>query len=421
MNISKKNIIINYVSFIIAGSSGILINILILKTYGINVLGTYNFIFTFLLILSQFCVGGIQFSILKHNSYFVKKLREISKSLISALFLSFFFNFLVISILYLTLPFFELIFKIDNFSLSMYLIFPALLFFSFNKILLMSLNGMNLMHQYAFFNLLRYLFLLTSIICFYLFEINEKYIVVVFSISEILLFIVLFLFTFLKILKIENIKKYWVKRHFYFGIKGMLGGALMESNARIDILMIGSLLGNNAVGIYSFASMIAEGFSQILFILKNNVDPVFGSAYNKKDYKKINLIIKEIRQKYVPYVVLFGILIIILYKFIFVSIFDMEQYIINESWYILLILIFFMCASSLYRPFIGILNQINMPAKFSQIIMLSVFFNFIFNILLIPTFGIYGAAFSTGVIFLIESYLILLFGLKKLNERLIYE
>ncbi|WP_419671378.1 polysaccharide biosynthesis C-terminal domain-containing protein [Aliarcobacter butzleri] len=79
---------------------------------------------------------------------------------------------------------------------------------------------------------------------------------------------------------------------------------------------------------------------------------------------------------------------------------------IEESWKVLTLLIVLMSMASFYRPFIGLLNQINKPEKFSQIILISVLLNIIMNIFLIPIFGIFGAAISTGLVFILESYLI---------------
>ena len=76
---------------------------------------------------------------------------------------------------------------------------------------------------------------------------------------------------------------------------------------------------------------------------------------------------------------------------------------INESWDVLGILIVFMMLSAYYRPFIGLLTQINKPGLFSKIIFISVLLNLALNYILIPRIGIYGAAVSTGVIFLVES------------------
>lgn len=401
-----KNILVNYLSFIFAGISGVLINIFIVTVYDATVLGTFNFYMAFLIILSQFCVGGLQFSVLKHNSTYVNRLTEVSSSIISALFLAIGYSLIVIGLLYVLIPILNDIFGLKNFITSIYMLMPAILLFSLNKILLMSLNGLNRMYDYALFNFLRYFILLVLVILFYFVDINTNYLISILSISEFILFCLLSVFILFKVIKVRKPKNRWIKRHFFFGMKSMLGGALMESNTRIDIIMIGAFLGYGAVGIYSFAAMIAEGFAQVYTILKNNIDPVFGNAFFKKDINRIEITINEVRKKYLPYIVIFGISIIVLYKFVFIDIFKLDVNMIEDSWYVLSLLILLMLIASSFRPFIGLLNQINKPGKFSQIIVFSVLLNIIMNIFLIPIFGIYGAAISTGLVFFIESYLI---------------
>ncbi|AXH11884.1 polysaccharide biosynthesis C-terminal domain-containing protein [Halarcobacter bivalviorum] len=407
-----KNIIVNYLSLFFAGLSGIFLNIFIISVYDSIVLGNFNFFLAFVIVLSQFCVGGIQFSVLKHNSHYIRRVSEVSSSVVSALFLSGIFTFFIIIILYLLTPLLNNFFDLKNFSQSIYLIIPSLLFFSLNKILLMSLNGLNLMQNYAFFNLLRYVLLLFSVVLFYNLGINVEYLISVFFISEFILFIMMISFMFFKVLILSLPKQRWIKRHFFFGLKGMWGGALMETNTRIDILMIGAFLGYGAVGVYSFASMVAEGFAQVYTILKNNVDPIFGKAYFKNEIDVINHTIDEVRKRYLIYLFGLGIVMIMSYKFIFINIFSLNKTMIVESWNVFIILTGLIMLSSFYRPFIGLLNQINQPEKFSQIIIFSVILNIILNIVLIPWLGIYGAAFSTGLVFFVESYLVYLFSTK---------
>lgn len=417
MKFLNINIFYNYISFVIVGISGILLNIFLVKVYDIDVLGNFNLMLSFLIILSQLCVGGVQFSVLKHNSNFYKKLSEISKSLLSALILSSFFSLSVICIVFLVSPLLEKLFGLDNFALSMNLILPALLFFALNKILLMSLNGLNLMVSYAVFNALRYVLLLISAVIFYLLDFDAKFIAVILSISESLLFVMLLFFTFIKVLRLIPPRSYWIKRHFFFGLKGLWGGALMETNTRIDVLMIGALLGYGAVGIYSFASMIAEGFAQVYMALKNNVDPVVGNAYFKGRVDIIIETINEIRKKYIPLLITCGVLAVSFYQPIFIHIFDLDSALIEQSWLIFVVLMIFILLSSFYRPFMGMLNQVGKPGKFSQIILIGVGLNVIMNFVFIELFGIYGAALSTGIVFFIESFLLYKFGYKYVFRR----
>jgi len=368
-----------------------------------------------LIIISQFSGGGIQFSILRHHSAYYRRSREVSISTVSALTLSFFISIIVTTCMYFLIPIFEGLVSLDNIAQSILLIIPAIIFFSQNKILLMTLNGCNRMSEYAFFNTLRFIILLVSVVIFYYIDFSVIYIPIVLAITEGILFVLLFIYIFKNIVSLSLPRKRWFKRHFIFGMKGMPGGALMEANTRIDILMIGVFLGYTYVGIYSFAAMIAEGFSQVYIVLKNNVDPVFGNAFKMHNFPKIYQTITDIRKSFIPILVILGILLISLYKFIFIDLFQMQIELIRESWPVLFILVAFVLFSSFYRPFIGLLNQVGRPQLFSLVIMISVFINVVLNIILLPILGINGAALSTGIAFLIETYLLYRLGINILK------
>ncbi len=415
MKVLRSYILLNYLSIILIGSTGILLNIILVLAYSQEVLGKFNFYLACLVISSQISVGGIQFSVLKHNAHFFKRYQEVSGIVISALLLSLIFSVVVICSLIFLVPLVEKIFNIGDFQYSIMFILPAIMFFSLNKILLMSLNGLNKMAEYAFFNALRYVLLLLAMVSFYWLNFSSSYIQVVLSVSEGFLFVVLMLYMFVKVIKLTFPKARWIKRHFSFGMRSMIGGALMEVNTRIDVLMIGAFLGYTAVGIYSFASMIAEGFAQVFIVLKNNVDPVFGSAFQAKNNKKIYETISRIRKSYISILILLGIIMVISYPIIFTKLFNLESEFVTQSWYVLAILVSFILLVSFYRPFIGLLIQINKPHQFSIIVFISVLINILLNSLLIGTIGIYGAALATGVAFIVESYFLYKFALRTLK------
>lgn len=415
--IDKINIVYNYFSFFIIGISGIALNVFILKVYDTSILGNFNLLLSLLVIGSQITVLGLHMSVLKHNSYFKHKITEVSKSVISALVLCLIINIILLSMIYIILLAFENILFKHNLIEEIYLILPAFVFFSLNKILLMSFNGLNYMKTYAFFNTLRYILLVSCTVCFYFLGFEKEKLAIVFSFSEFFLFISLFIYKFTYILKLIWPKQYWIKRHFFFGSKGFLGGALMEINTRIDILMIGFFLGTSAVGIYSFASMIAEGFIQLYVILKNNIDPIIGKAFFKKEIKEIKDFISTIKRKVFLYFFFLGIISILFYKIVFFNILGVDELIINKSWDIFIILMFFIILSSFYKPFFGVLNQINKPKLFSKIITLGVVSNILLNYFFIKLFGIYGAALSTGLIFFLQSYFLYFFAINTLSQQ----
>jgi len=414
--ISHYKVLSSYVSFGIVAVAGIFLNIFILKFYNSDVLGKFNFFYAFMIIFSQFCVGGIQFSVLRHSSLYAGDLKKISKIVISAFFLLIIYFTIIIFLYFIFEDLILNLFKIFEEALSIKIVIFSSFIFALNKIFFMCINGLNLIYYLSFFSALRYVALLLSIIIFFFLKIDVSMIIVCFFVSEFVTFLFLFAWFFFKI-GLTKFTNFWIKKHFKFGLQAIFGGALMEINARIDILIIGIILGYNSVGIYSFGSMIAEGFSQLYSVLKGNIDAIFGRNGNKNNmliYKSVNLM----RRIYIPLIICAGLLIIILYRPIFLNIFNLNENFINKSWIVLIILIISMTLVSFLRPFIGLLISLNKPFYFSIIIFGSVLINFILNLVLIPKIGINGAAFATGFAFIFETVLLFYIGKKFIKNKL---
>jgi O-antigen/teichoic acid export membrane protein len=415
--ISHYKVLSSYVSFGIVALAGIFLNIFILKFYNSDVLGKFNFFYAFMIIFSQFCVGGMQFSVLKHSSFYASDLKKISKMVSSAFFLLIIYFTIIIFLYFIFEDLILNIFQIFEEALSIKIVIFSSLIFSLNKIFFMCINGLNLIYYLSFFSALRYVALLLSVIIFFYLKIDVSVIIVCFFVSEFVTFLFLFVWFFFKV-GLSKFTNFWIKKHFKFGLQAMFGGALMEINARIDILIIGIILGYNSVGIYSFGSMIAEGYSQLYSVLKGNIDAIFGRNVNKKNNILIHKSVNLMRKIYIPLIICAGLLIIILYKPIFLNIFDLNKDFVNKSWIVLIILIISMTLVSFLRPFIGLLISLNKPFYFSIIIFGSVLINLILNLVLIPKIGIDGAALATGFAFIFETVLLFYIGKKFIKNKL---
>lgn len=414
--ISHYKVLSSYVSFGIVALAGILLNIFILKFYSSDVLGKFNFFYAIMIIFSQFCVGGIQFSVLRHSSVYADDINEISKIVISALFLLIVYFTIILSLYFIFESLILNLFKIFDEALSIKIILFSSLVFALNKILFMCINGLNSIHYLSFFSALRYVVLFLSVIIFFYLNINVSIIVACFLVSECIIFLCLFIWFYLEV-GFSKFTNFWIKKHFKFGLQAMFGGALMEINARVDILIIGIILGYNSVGIYSFASMIAEGYSQLYSVLKGNIDAIFSRDINKKNNLLINKSISLMRRIYIPLIIFVSLLIIILYKPIFLNIFQLDENFIQKSWIVLIIIMISMSSVSFLRPFIGLLISLNRPFYFSIIVSGGVLINLILNLILIPKIGINGAAFATGFAFIVETILLFYIGKKLINKK----
>ena len=131
------------------------------------------------------------------------------------------------------------------------------------------------MKAYALFQALRYIFLVICLLVLFTFSVEGNRIPVILSVSECLLFVVLFIYT-LRHCKIHFSREVlgWAREHCGFGGKAAVGNILIDANSRVDVLILGLFTSDRVVGIYSFAAMLAGGLSQLPVVLRTNINPI---------------------------------------------------------------------------------------------------------------------------------------------------
>ena len=160
-----------------------------------------------------------------------------------------------------------------------------------------------------------------------------------------------------------------------------------------DKIMLGSMLGNKEVGIYS----IAGNLTQVLIIL---ITPIQISIFPKmlelyrKNYKEycrfyfnVNFIITQ------SYLFL-SVLSIIVVKILFLKIFSTEYILSIPTYAILTVSVFFRANGALQTTHVTIKN---ITKKIFYKTMVGSVVNIILNYIFIKTYGVIGAALSTSI------------------------
>ena len=421
MIISKKfnsDLTWNFLSLAILASAGIIINIFVARYYGSVYLGVFNQVFAFYISLSHFAICGIHFSTLKYLSHEQNKLDRVGVIIFSALVLCLPFSLISSLLTYLMRDIISELFESPDVGFGLMLVAPGLIFFSINKILLSVFNGLNFMRAYAFFQACRYILIMCGILSLYVFSFPGKYLSLSLTIAEMLLTIGMITYLFFFVISIKNISisEYWISKHVSFGLRGFMSGALTDLNARVDVITIGYFLNDSMVGIYSFASTIAIGFGQLSIVVRRNIDPYLGNFFSNKDYAAIELLSKKIKRQLPIFTFLISLCFILAYPIILNIFVDNVEF--QSSTQVLIILIVGIILNSFYRPFLGILLQGGKPGKHTFMVLLLIIFNIFGNILLIPYYGIYGAAIATALTFIFEGLLIKFFSFRYFSIRL---
>ena len=370
--------------------------------------------FAFYIVLSQFSVLGIHYSVLKHVSYNQENIDRISAIVISAIILCLALSSVFAFITYISRELAGTLMHSPGVSVGLGLAAPGLIAFSLNKVLFNVLNGLNQMRSYAVFQALRYVLILFGIILVILFSLPGNYLAVSLTFAELVLLVVMGNYIFYVILpiRLSAVSSKWFAKHLSFGVRGFMSGALSEINTRVDVLTIGYFLADTMVGIYSFAAIIAEGFCQLSIVVRRNVDPLLGECFSNNNYSQIEEYSKRIKRVFPPLMLVVAIGAIFFYPIgldVFIADADF-----NDSYWIFNILMVGVVLNTIYKPFLGILLQGDQPGHHTLMTVILVVFNFVGNIVLIPLLGIYGAAIATASVYAIEGLLI-----KQFSRRLL--
>lgn len=392
----------NVAGLAVAGSGGILANLLVLSVCGAEALGLFNLVFAIYLIVSQVAVGGVQYSVISHYARSVDPEREGPALVSSAVALVFLLGAVIAAAVYAAAPAIAAAMDKPGVAAGLRMAAPGLLFFAVNKALLMAVNARRHMRMFAVFQSLRCLLLIASLAVLAAVA-PPEWLAAALTLTEAVLLVVLLLYTGLRVcpLSWRCIDRAWLRRHAGFGMRGFLTGVLGEMNTRVDVIMLGFFAGNAMIGVYSFSAMLAEGFAQLSVVVRQNMDPLIGRYFAQGTLAELPALTRRVRRVFVPVMVALAVLISAGYAAV------LWWFDVPPMWrtggVVLAILLGALAANAAYRPFLGILIQGGRPGVNTVLVAALVMANILLNAVLIPWFGLPGAAVATGMVCVAEA------------------
>ena len=380
--------------------SGIIYQMVIKGVYGDAVNGLFGQAFAYYVAAAQLAVCGIHFSVLKYASEFHDDQEKLPKILGSSLVATAIVGIAVVGVAYLVLFAAS---KLTNDSLISYLYYtvPALFFFSINKVSLNYLNGLSRMKEYAVFQTLRNILIILFIVIMVIMKLPGQYLTLCFLMSEFLLFVITMIYAIKSHYIKFKVDKEWVKEHFRYGFKIMPGNLVLELNARMDVMILGWFVSDAIVGVYYFALRFAEGFYQLLVVVRRNINPVIARNVSKKDFTALGDL-KASLSKYSKYLIpVSAVLIICAYC--------VAAYLIGgdlSGFFPLVIVMAAITVTSKYIIFGNTLNQSGYPAQEARLNIATLATNIVLNLALIPLLGMCGAAIGTAVSYVVFSVIL---------------
>lgn len=408
----------NLVSLGLLSVSGILIHFFIGVHYESQGLGVFSQAFSIYSILALFAVLGIHISVVKFTAEFSQERKELDH-LLSAAYISVAFTSLVFDVLAwsLRLPLSSLL-KSTEVAAALKSFIIGIPLFSLNKVSMGFLNGLRKMKSYAVYQSLRWILLLILIPGSIFLGNTLETTLLAFPAVELVLFLCLAPYVkrfFSPELRIKRILP-WMKRHLVFGGKTLMAGAVSDVNAKVDIIMIGYFMSDQAVGIYSLAAAVARGMLSFTNIIQVNFNPVISKLYSEGKKAQLKILIRRL----VKNTTLAFIPISAAAVFIFplaLRVFGQDsQY--SSSTAPFHILMFGVCLLSGFNICGSLLTQAGFPEYQLYRVVSTLIFNLAANAVLIPSLGINGAALATSASFLLTMILLHHYAQKKLDIRI---
>ncbi|MBL7962505.1 MAG: polysaccharide biosynthesis C-terminal domain-containing protein [Flavobacteriales bacterium] len=377
---------------------GVLINLLIVRAYDAAALGVFNLVYAVYILLSQLAVGGVHLAVQAFVPREIQQGRRPDVYLSAALVLSTATSLVVMAAAWWgrELPgrWFDSAAVVAAFPLAI----GGLLFFSWNKVLLSFHNGARRMRLFAVFQLLRFTFLFLMLAILVWRGAPPEQLPLVLAGAEMLLFLLLLPVTlrWWSPLRTEGLRGA-LGRGFRFGNRALLGNILLDVNTRVDVFMLGIFLSDAMVGLYSFAATVAEGLMQLPVLFRNNINPVITRAWHQGGQRLLGRVVTRNRRAFFRLLAPLVVLTVPLFP-VALWVLGMKEEPMTV-WALYAILAAGIALTSGHQPFLMLFSQLEHPGWQTVFIFLVFLSNVVFNLLLIPWLGVYGAAIGTALSF----------------------
>lgn len=386
-----------FISIATASLAHFILRIVLGRELGPDGLGVYTLAFTIYLFGMQFAAFGIGSALTKYVAEFLDDRVAIRNYVSSGMTSSIITGALMGVVLFLLAPYIAVSFfhvpELEGMIQLTALCYP---FIAVQKAVLGTLNGFRRMHLYALLNIIQNVTVVAaSIVLVLLFEMGVMGAVIGFVGPTILV-------SALCPVLIRDCMGFgaslWntpaLRATTVFGFYVVLGNSVSFLNTQIDSIMIGYYLSPAEVGIYAVAVLLAETITLIPSAVQRVTAPVTATLYGKGDIGAIRKIVSSTMKKAFLVSAATALVLIIFGQF-FISLFFTTEFL--PAYIPLLVLLI---GHTIFAPFMSIgstlasIGKINIPFKIHSICGV---LGIVLNILLIPLFGILGAAASTTI------------------------
>jgi O-antigen/teichoic acid export membrane protein len=279
---------------------------------------------------------------------------------------------------------------------------PGLACFVINKLLISVVNGLGRMRAFAMYTTLRYAMIGVSLGIAGVLELDAVHLPVLWTIVEGTLFVVLVIETLftVRFAKAGGWQSLVVE-HIRFGVRGAGAAVMFELNSRLDIWLLGAVMSDSNVGIYSMAASLAEGVSQLAIALQVNVNPTIAAELAAKRPAEVEALARRSRRWFVPGMVAVCGLAAAMFPLVIPWITGEPSFVDGAIPFG--VLMAGLALISPWLPFNQVLLMGGRPGWHTIYSLVTVGLNVVLNLLLIPPLGMTGTALATSIAFVLST------------------
>lgn len=421
----KNNLVSKSIKVLLLRLLGVFIffslTLFLTNSYPSSLVGKYDFSRSLLMFLGAITVIGMQQSIIYYSGYFASKntlfkIKEVYKKMLA----------IMLSISLIVAVFFYLVDKdiLNSFfdkNVSE-LIFKTVLALFFYGLTILNIEAFRAIDKIyiseIFRNIFRYLFFLIAVIILAVIK-NEDYMINAFLLNFVLIGIIsstILLYNFRYIPTGEALKvqerigfAHIIKRSSPMAISS-IAYILMQS---IDIILLGKFTNFKIVAYYAVTVKLTMIISLALTSVNAVFAPKISELFSSGQYKKLNISIKN-ATRLIFVLTIPAILMLVLFSNYILNFFG-DEYIVAKN--ALLILLLGQTVSALCGSVGTYMNMTGKQNILQILLITALVINLILNWVLIPKYGIIGAAIATSISMILWNILGVIYLYKKDNIK----
>ena len=389
-----------------------LIRPLLARWLGPEGLGLYSIILMVYSLSLIFGSFGLPMALIKYVSEFKKDIKKLSQFASTGLFSSLIFGTIVGIILYFLSKNIADFFNMPKLLIPVKLLAGVLPFAAYLEGQIYILNGLRAMKHYTVLVISQQILMICFITGFIAlgYGINGATIGIFLSTVVTVVFGQFLIKEFIKIDLYKLIPN--MKKIIPFGGKIALTNSVNTINTKLDIIMVGYFLIATEVGYYSVALALSQFFWFIPLSIQRITYPATAQYWNENTHAILEKMISKVMKITTIILLLIGLIITFFAGDIILILFGNGFYHAIVPLYILLIgTIIRGCICTPIGASLTAINRPDLPLKIS-IFMIAI--NISLNILLIPKYGIIGAATATTISLSLGAIIFLILTIKKL-------